>query len=53
MFLKLGVQHWGLEIYKVCINGDLGLTLTYLTALVDPTFEWKNCSKVINWENSN
>ena len=30
--LKLGMQHWGLKLYKVCINGDPGLTLTYFTA---------------------
>ena len=27
MTLKLGVQHLGLEIYKVYINDDLGLAL--------------------------
>ena len=32
MILKLGMQHWGLKFYKVCINGDPGLTLTYFTA---------------------
>ena len=32
MILKLGMQHWGLKLYKVCINGDPGLTLTYFTA---------------------
>ena len=29
MILKLGMQHWGFKRYKVCINGDAGLTLTY------------------------
>ena len=32
MILKLGMQHWGLKFYKVYINGDPGLTLTYFTA---------------------
>ena len=30
MILKLGMQHRGL--YKVCINGDPGLTSTYFMA---------------------
>ena len=39
MILKLGMQH---ELYKVCINGDPGLTLTYFIAksnLIDCAFE--------------
>ena len=28
---KFGMQHGGLRLYKICINGDLGLTLTYFT----------------------
>ena len=32
MILKLCMQHWGLKLYKVCLNGDPGLTLTYFTA---------------------
>ena len=31
MFLKLGMYHWGLKLYKVYINDDPGLTLTYFT----------------------
>ena len=30
--LKLRMQHLGLKFYKVCINVDPGLTLTYFTA---------------------
>ena len=30
MILKLGMQHHGLELYKVCINDDHGLTMTIL-----------------------
>ena len=32
MILKLGMQHWGLKLYKVYINSYPGLTLTYFTA---------------------
>ena len=33
MILKLGMQNWGLKFYKVCMNGDPGLTLIYFTAM--------------------
>ena len=29
MILKLGMKHQGEELYKVYINHDLGMTLTY------------------------
>ena len=32
MILKLGVKHLGMELYKVFINHDPGMTLTYFTA---------------------
>ena len=61
MILKFGMQHQGLYLYKVYINDDPGLTLTYLTARsnwVAYTFEWgkvlqsylmgKTCSKGLN-----
>ena len=32
MILKLGMQHRALKLYKVYINGNLGLTMTYFTA---------------------
>ena len=41
--LKLGMYHWGFKLYKVYINDDPGLTLTYFTARsnwVICTFEW-------------
>ena len=41
--LKLGMQHWGLKLYKVYIYDDPWLTLTYFTARsnwVTCTFEW-------------
>ena len=44
MILKLCMQHRGLELFKVYINGDPGLTLTYFTArsnLGASAFEWK------------
>ena len=32
LIFKFGMQHGGLGLYKICINGDFGLTLTYFTA---------------------
>ena len=32
MILKLGLKHLGIELYKVYINHDPGMTLTYFTA---------------------
>ena len=32
MILKLGMKHLGMELYKVNINHDPGMTLTYFTA---------------------
>ena len=32
MILKLGMHHRGLKLYKIHINGDPGLTLTYFMA---------------------
>ena len=43
MILKLGMQHKGLKLYKVYINDEPGLTLTYFTARsnwVAYMFEW-------------
>ena len=43
MILKLGMYHLGLKLYKVHINDDPGLTLTYFMARsnwVTCTFEW-------------
>ena len=43
MILKLGMKHQGLKVYKVFINDDPGLTLTYFTARSNwfiCTFEW-------------
>ena len=44
MILKLGMQHWGLKLFKVDINYDPWLTFTYFMAwsnLVACTFEWE------------
>ena len=44
MILKLGMQHWVLEYYKICSNDDPGLTLTYFTArsnVVPCAFVWE------------
>ena len=43
MILKLGMKHQALEHYKVYINHDPGMTLTYFTARsikVSHAFEW-------------
>ena len=43
MILKLAMQHRGLKFYKIYMNDDPGLTLTYFTARsnwVTCTFEW-------------
>ena len=48
MILKLGMKHQGEELYKVYINHDPGMTLTYFTArstLVAHAFEWGKLSK--------
>ena len=31
MILKLDMKHQAMELYKLCINHDLGMTLTYFT----------------------
>ena len=40
MILKLGMWHLGLKLYKVYINVDPGLTMTYLTARIN----WVTCT---------
>ena len=35
MILKLCMQHQELKLYKVYINDDPGLTLTYFTAMLN------------------
>ena len=40
---ETSMQHWGIKVYKGCINDDPGLTLTYFTARsnwVSYAFEW-------------
>ena len=54
MILKLGMKHLGMELYKVYINHDPGMTLTYLTARsteVAHAFEWGNIGKChLKWQ---
>ena len=49
------MPHWGLKVYKVYIDDDPGLTLTYFTAranLVAYAFEWgKTVIKSFNDKN--
>ena len=43
MILKLGMEHQREELFKVNINHDLGMTLTYFTArsnIAAYAFEW-------------
>ena len=50
MILKLGMQHLELKLYKVDINDDPGLTLTYVMArsIGSPIrLNGENCYKVI------
>ena len=64
MNLKLGMKHEAIELYKVCINHDPGMTLTYFAARstqVAHAFEWekllkydyqgKTCRKWANGQN--
>ena len=32
MILKLGMKHQAMELYKICINHDPVMTLTFVTA---------------------
>ena len=55
MILKLGMQHHGLNLYKVCVNGNPGLTFTHFTSRSELVAcavkcEKLNCYKVIKWE---
>ena len=48
MILKLGMKHLRIELYKVYINHDPGMTLTYLTTRstkVAHAFEWGKIGK--------
>ena len=50
MILKLGMKHLGMELYKVYINHDPGMTLTFLWQgqLRLPThLNGENCYNVI------
>ena len=54
MMLKLGKQHQRLQLYKVYINDDPRLTLTYFTARsnwVAYMYEWGKLTKLFNGEN--
>ena len=48
MILKLSLKHQGEELYKVYINHDPGMTLTYFTTrstYVAHAFDWGKLSK--------
>ena len=44
MILKFGMQHWGLKLFKVCLNDDPGLTLTYFTLRSHMHSKWESHS---------
>ena len=49
MILKLGMKHQAIELYKVCINNDPGMTLPYFTAMstyIVNAFEW-DCKQMV------
>ena len=49
MILKLGMKHLGIDLYKVYINHNAGMTLTYFTArssYVAHAFEWEKNRKM-------
>ena len=61
MILKLSMKHQAMELYKVCLNHEPGITLTFFTARstkVAHAIEWgkllqchlkgKTCSKLAN-----
>ena len=59
MILKLGMKHQGMEVYKICLNDNPGMTLTYFTAsltlvahawvkLLKCHLKGKSCSKSAN-----
>ena len=48
MILTLGMKHLAMELYKVCITHDHGMTLTYFTARstkIPHAFEWEKLLK--------
>ena len=48
MILKLGMNHLGTEFYKIYINHDTGMTLSYFTARstkIAHAFEWTKLLK--------
>ena len=40
MILKQGMKHQGMELYKVYVNNDPGMTLTYSMAFIGPLVLW-------------
>ena len=49
MILKHGMKHQAMELYKVCINHDLGMTVTFFTAMsaeAAHAFEWEKNRKM-------
>ena len=48
MILKLGMKHQAMVLYKVCINHDPGMTLTFFTARLPTHLNGENFYKLAN-----
>ena len=46
MILKLGMKHQTMELYKVCINHDPGMTLIFFTARSTEAAHAFECEKI-------
>ena len=46
MILKLGMKHLGMEHYKICVNHDPVVTLTYFTARSTYVAHAFECGKI-------
>ena len=47
MILILGMKHQGMKVYKICINHDPGMTLTYLSARSTQVAHAFECGKLL------
>ena len=48
MILKLGMKHQAMKLYKICVNRDPGMNLTFFTTRstqVAHAFEWEKNRK--------
>ena len=50
MILKLGMKHQAMELYKIYINHDPGMTLTFFTARSPMHLNGEKSENVIEWQ---